>query len=166
MLHDLLSSRDTLNSLCAQLTADFALHQPAPNSWSIAEIVDHLSISERRASVGIKRTMSQQPASAELLLQTRQVQAILDNHIAVPTRKAQAPDTVRPGTPAWPDALQSFLTQREQSIALFESAGEALNTHVMPHPLLGPMTLAQWFQFTVGHTRRHCLQIESILASR
>jgi hypothetical protein len=166
MLQDLLSSRDALHSLCVNLTSESALRNPAADRWSITQIVDHLTISERRFVIGIKRCISQPPASPELLLQTREIQPILDNHIAVPTRKAQAPETVRPESSSWPEALEAFISQREKTIALFEIASPALHTHVLAHPLLGPMTVAQWFQFTIGHTRRHCLQIQANLVTQ
>ncbi len=166
MLPDLQSSRDTLLAICASLSAEVALRQPSDASWSIAAIVEHLAISERRALVGMKRTATQSPANPESLEQTKAVQSILDQHIAVATRKAIAPEATQPINASWPGSLESFLEIRQQTLDFLQTYGDKLGAYTMQHPLLGTMTLVQWLQFTAAHTVRHTTQIRHLLESK
>jgi hypothetical protein len=167
MSTDLSVSLQIIVDHCQQLTSAQAESKPQQDVWSVSEILEHLALVERAATVGIKRTLSQPPASVELLAAIAHKSGIISTRMAVRTTARIAPDSVLPTNRfgAWPGALDAFVKARKNTLETADASGERSDTHTMPHPILGDLTIRQWFEFLHAHAARHALQIESLLKS-
>lgn len=139
---------------------------PAHGGWSMAQIVEHLALTEE----GIGRLISKLIKQVEGVDETSTEQiAPTVEHFQVwnPTRRIEAPATVTPtGEVSLVDALERQSTARARMIdALVRGSGRALGTVTAPHPLLGPLDGYQWGLFVAQHQRRHLLQIAAVSSS-
>lgn len=166
MIHSLTDSRDRLLALCSGLSEAQGALRLTEGSWSISEIIEHLVVTERVAMLGIKRALSQPESAPELLLETIGKSDLIQTRISKVLARVVAPDFVLPSGRfnPWPGALQAFEQARSNTIAMAVGADDSFNTRVIPHPVLGPLTLDQWFHFIAAHTQRHTGQIEAVLA--
>ena len=139
-------------------------YEPAPEKWSIAEVVEHLALAEefiRSAAAESLKT----PATAEQLeagcAKEEQVLAfILDR-----SQKFQAPEPVQPSG-RWSSVEETLAAFRQQRAATVEliAGGADLRAHCAEHPAFGPLDAYGWLFFLSGHTERHTLQIEEVKA--
>ena len=166
MLYTLSETRDRLMSLCSGINTAQAESRLDEASWSISEIVEHLAITERGSMIGVKRALSQPEASPALLLETIGKSELIQTRIPAPAKRVSAPDIVLPSGrfKEWPGALRAFEEARANSIHIAATADHSFETRVISHPILGPLTLSQWFHFIAAHTERHARQIEAVLA--
>ena len=135
-----------------------------PDRWSIAEVAEHIAISESTIMELIQKQMLSAPAKkpGEGLTDEKLIAGITDR-----TQKAQAPEMLKPVN-KWPtrDALtQAFNAARDKNIAWVKSTTEDLRAHAAPHPAFGPLDVHQWILLLAGHSARHTAQIEEVKAS-
>jgi len=135
--------------------------RPNYDSWSTAEILEHLALMEGRIHV-IIGNMSSAPEAESTGNQTEMDEVIL-NEVPNRSTRLKAPEPVCPGG-RWSgeEALQCFLTSRERTIQLLTAP--LLRGRVRPHPLFGPWDGYQWLLATGSHTARHIDQIREIKA--
>ena len=144
-----------------------ALHQqrPAPDRWSVAEVLEHLGAVE--ATI-LKACIRQLAAARERGLgaetDTSSVLHTLSlERVAARDTRITAPETLRPkgmtASAAWVE-IETVRGRFKEFIV--SSDGLALGDVVFPHPVLGPFNLYQWFLFAAGHHARHAAQIREI----
>lgn len=148
------------DTLCRRSSAD---------GWSVAEILDHLSIVEagiarlitKRAGRAREQGLSEERSTESVLGSFDQQRAKLDNAIM------QAPAMVHPRANVdIKDALEGLETSREALRAAAVAAdGLSLGEIKHTHPLLGELDLYQWLIFVGQHERRHRKQIQRTLNS-
>jgi hypothetical protein len=165
MTQQLIESRDRLIQLCKGLSPEKTAVRLSDESWTIADIVEHLAMTERGSMVGVKRALGQAEAAQELLAETIGKMDLIRTRIPKVVQKVAAPEFLQPSSrfKEWPAALLAFEQARANTIAMEAAADSAYDSRVMAHPILGPLTLRQWFYFTSAHTERHTRQIEEIL---
>ena len=136
-------------------------------AWTVAEIVEHLSITERRL-LGV---MTQMAGAGEPTAADGGPAAFrpfsLDEYIArAKDQKFEAPEFIRPtGKAPLADSLARLRESRAELERLrpgFERAD--LSAKLYPHPAFGPLNAYQWLAFIGIHERRHLAQIERLLA--
>jgi hypothetical protein len=144
--------------------------RPTPDAWSIAEIVEHLSIMEKRLSSLMKMMlMKAESAGGEAGEVGQGFRPFsLDQHIERSLKeKYIAPETVRPsGNLTVGEMLEGLRRSRAALHELrpkFESMD--LSNMTYPHPVFGPLNLYHWLAFIGIHEDRHLRQIESVLSS-
>ncbi len=142
--------------------------------WTVAEIVEHLSITERgllgvmtkmldgvEAAPGAQNTTPGE-AAAPAPMQPFSLDTFVERAKA---QKFEAPEVVRPtGAAAVADSLAGLAESRAALDALrprFERAD--LSAQLFPHPAFGPLNLYQWLAFIGIHEARHLAQIERLL---
>jgi hypothetical protein len=153
------ATRDVLVEAVAGLSPLQWSFRPTYESWSIAEILEHLVLIEGRVHT-IVGNMSNAPEAESPGKQIEMDEIILSE---VPKRstKIKAPEPVCPkGRWSGDEALQCFLTSRERTMQLL--AAPLLRGRVRPHPLFGPWDGYQWLLATGLHTARHNEQIREI----
>ena len=148
------------DSLCRRSPAD---------GWSVAEILDHLSIVEagiarlitKRAGRAREAGLSEERSTESVLASFDQQRSRLDNAIM------QAPATVHPRTNVGiKEALEGLERSREAlRAAALTADGLALGEIKHTHPLLGELDLYQWLIFVGQHEGRHRKQIQRTLNS-
>jgi transposase len=143
--------------------------KPAPDRWSVAEVLEHLSLVES----GIARLISTRGAEArarglEAETETRTVLYTLDSARVLDRRErimAREPSHPRAGLDAdaaWAALLKAQTAVREAVISV---DGLALGKLTHTHPSLGTLDFYQWITFTATHEMRHLAQIREIAAS-
>lgn len=136
--------------------------KPAPDRWSIAEIVEHIAVTEELVK-GIFAQLPQAPAPAPGF-DAAKVDAKILAMMPDRSTKFQAPPPIQPTgrwTPA--DTLKHFVTANQELAEALHSTPDA-DKHVVPHPVLGPLNGRQWVLTVAGHNERHTAQILEVKA--
>jgi hypothetical protein len=144
----------------------------ATDSWSVREIVEHLSIIEAQLS----RMMEVMLAKAEA--EARKGGASVQGHPMEPftldrfiersmKEKYQAPEPVRPGGELPISKTLERLRESRAGLRRLQQRLEAtdLSGALYPHPAFGPLNLYQWLAFIGLHEARHLRQIESLISA-
>jgi hypothetical protein len=125
--------------------------RPAPERWSVAEILEHVGGVEERVTrmlaqrVAAARTEGLGPEHAtDAVVPTVPLDRILDRGAKLVASERSLPHLGLDWTTAR-DALRS--------------ARGSLRELVIEHPLFGPLDFYQWVVFVGGHQRRHAAQI-------
>ncbi|MBV8857160.1 MAG: DinB family protein [Acidobacteria bacterium] len=143
-------------------------YSPAPGRWSVAELVEHLSIVEGNVAGLLGRLLGKAEESAaaapppapDLFNDPVSIEEFVERSRAV---KLEAPERVRPAGLPLADSLARLKDSRAALHSLrprVERAdGRALR---FPHPAWGPLDLYQWLLFVGAHEDRHLAQIEAL----
>jgi uncharacterized damage-inducible protein DinB len=139
-------------------------YKPAPDRWSVAEVAEHIALSESLilqlvTERVLKTPATKQPAGSptdETVIKT-----ITDR-----SGKAQAPEVLKPaGKWATREALtRDFTDARARTIAYVRETQENLRAHAAPHPVLKAIDAYQWLLLLSAHSARHTAQIEEVKA--
>jgi uncharacterized damage-inducible protein DinB len=139
---------------------------PGADRWSVAQVLQHLTIIEKRIGIGMTKSIAD--ARAGGLGPEIETSSILDSLplqlIADRSQRRSAPEEVRPrgdidAASAWTALEQTRATLRA---AILSGDGLALSEVVQPHPVLGPINLYQWALFVGSHETRHTGQVREI----
>ncbi len=156
--------------------------RPGESAWSIAEIVDHLSVTEQNMVqlIGMLLKKSESATAAanagDAAVAGTQTGASapsfrpfsLDSFIEqVRDVKLNAPEQVRPGSGV---TLADALAKLERTRAAIEAMRPRLEAAdhgaaTYPHPAFGEFNAAQWLAFIGLHESRHLRQIENLMAA-
>ena len=136
-----------------------------PDRWSIAEVAEHIAISE---STILSIATDQLPKSPAI---PRNPNAIPDEKLLAGlldrTNKFQAPEMLKP-TNRWAtrDALiKDFVAAREKTATFVKTTTDDLHGHGAPHPVLKMLDGYQWVLLLSGHAARHTAQILEVKES-
>jgi uncharacterized damage-inducible protein DinB len=131
-----------------------------PDRWSIAEVAEHIAISEETILGMIQTKMlAAPPPSGPGITDEKLIAGITDR-----SQKATAPEMLKPVNKwATREALTTdFNAARDKTIAWVKSTKEDLRAHAAPHPVFGPLDVHQWVLMLAGHSARHTAQIEEV----
>lgn len=139
---------------------------PASDQWSVAQVLDHLAMIDRRVAIGISKWIMEArdaglgPESGT----TSVLDTIFAERITDRTRKVEAPEEVRPRTDVDAETAWTALEQARAKLraAFLSGDGLALQQVIQSHPVLGPINIYQWTLFVASHEARHTLQIREI----
>ena len=147
------------------LSDEQANARPAPDTWSVAEIIEHLSISEARMVALVSRLLGQEAAVAANAGSSGSAISI-----QVMTERAAekftAPAFLEPtgGLPL-AESLAKLRESRAALIGLRPRIEARDYSHVTyPHPAFGPLNLYQWLAAVEFHECKHLDQIQTITA--
>lgn len=191
---DIYAANDTVRRQLTERVENLSEAQqtfrPAEGAWSIAEIVDHLSIIERNMVQLIGRLLKQsEGAAAERNAgdggdkggdksdgDVQNAAAIappfrpfsLDSYVEqIRDVKLTAPERVRPGgSVTLADALAALGRTRAEIEGMRPRLEAAdLGAATYPHPAFGELNTAQWLAFIGEHEARHLRQIENLMSA-
>jgi hypothetical protein len=155
------ADRATLRAAVDRVPAPLRSRKPADDRWSVAEVLEHLSIVEGRV-VGLLGAMipTAPIASAPGGAPTAVDRAMLRNRL----NRITAPDVICPGgNVSADDAWAALERSRAQLLELLGMAeGRDLTQIGRQHPVLGSIDGYQWIAAIGGHEERHALQILEI----
>jgi hypothetical protein len=140
--------------------------KPAPDRWSVAEVAEHITISESALLGMVQKQVMTSPAAPEKRAEVQgKDEKILT---AVPDRshKAQAPEFLKP-TNRWAnhdELAKAFEEERKATMDYVKTTNDDLRDHFSPHPVLGPMDAYQWILLISAHSERHTKQIAEVKA--
>lgn len=139
----------------------------AAGGWSVAEIVEHLSIAEKGITRAIEGLLT--PASDGEGGQgatERFAPFSLDEQAEQARGKIEAPEFLRPTGLPLSEGLTRLKESRTAVAALRPRFDAADYSRRLPHPAFGPLNAAQWLAFIGMHEERHLRQIARILEER
>ena len=137
--------------------------KPASNAWSVAEVAEHITLSEGLLYSIVQKTLlaPADDAKAKTLTgnETQLLVSVMDRSV-----KAQAPEVIKPtGRFATKNGLiEAFKIARDQTINYVKTTQDPLKNHVARHPAFGELTTYQWLVFIAGHANRHVAQLEEV----
>ncbi|HEX8188805.1 MAG TPA: DinB family protein [Pyrinomonadaceae bacterium] len=140
-------------------------YSPAPDRWSVAQLVEHLSIVEGNVASLLDRLLGKagEPVEAQATFDISDPVSIEEFVERSRHVRHEAPERIRPTGLPLADSLARLRDSRAALHALrprVERAdGRALR---FPHPAWGPLDLYQWLLFLGAHEDRHLAQIEAL----
>jgi uncharacterized damage-inducible protein DinB len=166
VLNYLDSERSQLFEAVKSVPTELRDQPPGPDRWSVAQVLQHLIIIEKRIGMGLTKWIGDAVAGGlGPELETSSVLNSLDLAlIADRSRPRNAPEEVRPdgnldAASAW-TALEQ--TRAALRAGVLPGDGLALGEVIQPHPVLGPINLYQWLLFVGSHEVRHTGQVREI----
>jgi hypothetical protein len=137
--------------------------KPSAERWSVAEVIEHLSIVETRIERVFSKKLTEARAAGlgrdsdeSPVVGTIDMDRLLDRTRRITTGEATLPTGTLDADAAW----SAYLHARDTLCDAVRAAdGLALGEVVHPHPVLGPINLYQWIAFVGGHEARHAAQI-------
>ena len=165
MLRHLDANRVSLRSAVDAVPASLRETRPAPDRWSVAEVLEHLARVEEQLTRLFSLRLSEQAATLEPETDTSSVlhpeehRRVLDRR-----RRVTAGDRVLPrGEIDSATALASLETSRARLRELIVAHdGVAIGSVTHPHPFLGVLDAYRWFIFIGSHEARHADQIREV----
>jgi hypothetical protein len=140
--------------------------QPGADRWSVAQVLQHLGIIERRVAIGMSKWVGEaRKGAVGSETDTSSVMSSLPTELIKDrSTRRNAPDEVRPtgdvdAKTAWATLEGTRETLRS---AFLGGDGLALSAVIQPHPILGPINLYQWMLFVGSHEERHTAQVIEI----
>jgi hypothetical protein len=164
---------DEARQVVTGLTSAQLNWKPAPESWSIAQCLEHLTLSsanfDRYFAPVIARAKEKGATSSPPAYRPTMIGGWLIRQL-VPeaTRKVPAPKILRPSASNLEQPLEHFLRQQEAFLGFVSSArGIDYNKARLRSPVtpLIRYSLADAFVLTVVHNRRHLSQARRVKAT-
>ena len=180
--------RSSLTSRVATLSAAQQTFRPAGDAWSVADIIEHLSITEQNmvrliglllAKTESAATTAASNAGDDADHQGAAAAAAATSPAAAPVFqpfsmealaekvrdvKLNAPEQIRPTGQSLAESLVSLQETRaaiENMRPRLEAADLTFATY--PHPAWGEINLAQWLAFIGLHEGRHLQQVKRLM---
>lgn len=156
------TTRSHLVSLLAYLTDDQLNWKPDANSWSISQVVQHISLVEGRAPDIIQLGLAVEPTFVPGNLH-------LDQQVTDRSIKRTAPLELHPcNDPKTLAELQHILEQSHQKfLDTFDRVKDDSRLDVTSPPrkhlVFGEMSTRQWIEAAHYHEMRHTLQIDELI---
>lgn len=164
-IESLNKTKDDLLASVKGLSVEQLNFKSSPESWSVAECVEHIAISETNLFGMIQGTLKEQAIptkKSEIKLTDEQVfAAIVDRSYKVKTQEAFVP-TGKFGSHE--TTIEEFVNKRKANTDYIKATQDDLRNHFFTFPgeALGTVDSYQLFYFMSGHTKRHTLQIEEV----
>ena len=158
----LAETRDRLVEAVSGLSDAQWKFKPAPDRWSVAEIVEHLALIEDIVGTNILPKLAQ--AAGAPSHDPKQMDAAILAKVPDRSEKFQAPPQATPSGRWTPQAaLEHFLASRTLTTQIAKLSPD-LRGHIIPHPVLGPLDGYEWVLAVAAHTERHTKQILEVKA--
>jgi len=166
LISELDASRGELRALVASLPPAVLAAPAQGEEWSIAEILEHLTLVEDGAGrlfskiVREVETSGEREANASSILSANDAFKIATSNVRI-----TAPERVRPTAGLSPDESMARLEASRDKLksVMTRASGLALESASMPHPIFGPINGYQWALVTAQHERRHIRQIRRMV---
>lgn len=159
------TSRDNFLKSISGLSQKQWTFKPAPDRWSVAEVAEHITVSESTLFGLVQRTV-QSPADPAKREQVKGKDQLIITKVPDRSHKAQAPEMLRP-TGRWAteaDLVKNFEASRDATMNYVRTTNDDLRDHFFDHPAFGTLDGYQWLLLIATHSTRHTEQIEEVKA--
>ncbi|HXC44290.1 MAG TPA: DinB family protein [Candidatus Dormibacteraeota bacterium] len=160
------TTRDNFLKSIAGLSQKQWTFKPAPDRWSVAEVAEHIAISESSLSGLVEQKIMMSPAAPEKREQVKGKDELILQRVPDRSHKAQAPEFLRP-TGRWAteaDLTKAFEESRKATMDYIRTTNDDLRDHFFDHPVFGTLDGYQWLLLISSHSARHTAQIEEVKA--
>lgn len=138
--------------------------KPAPERWSVAEVMEHIASAEDFLMGMIQEQAMKAPARPPGE-DIKALDELVINGISDRSKKVQAPEPLKPtnryGSPE--ASLKHFKESRAKTVAFLNNTHD-LRDHAIDSPLGKKLDAYQWVLFIGAHSARHTKQIEEVKA--
>jgi DinB superfamily len=134
----------------------------APDRWSVADVAEHITLSEEFLFNLLNDKVLKGPATPdkERKITDEQILAMVSDR----SNKAQAPEPLKP-TNKWQnitETMQEFETRRARTIDFVKTTNTDLRSHFSAFGPRGEVDALQWVLFMSAHVDRHVAQIDEV----
>ncbi len=139
-------------------------YKAGPDRWSIAEVAEHIAISEETLFGLVTKQIMNSPAAPDKKEAVKGKEAIVRDSITNRSVKVQAPEMLKP-TNRWAtkdELIKSFNASRDKTISYIKETKDDLRVHFFPHPVFKDLDAYQWLILISGHSARHTAQIKEV----
>ena len=166
LLADINQARQDMLSKARHLTPEQGAFKPAPDQWSVTEVIEHLVLAEHsginKMWVALEASRKGEPVWTD---PNPQKHASIEDIIADTWKDREVAPPI--ATPSWGGPLAYWLAYFESCQQVVEAVGREiqeaeLDEVVFPHYLSGPLTLRQRLEFIRFHIERHVPQVQNI----
>lgn len=158
-------TKETLVKKVKGLSKEQLNFKPTADSWSVAECVEHIAISENNifgfCQMGMKGEADPAKRSEVKMSDEQIVEMIADRTNKVKTSEQFVPSGKFGSFEA---TLNEFVTKRDASINYIKTTSDDMRNHYNDFPF-GKIDTYQTILFMASHSRRHTLQIEEVMAN-
>jgi hypothetical protein len=160
------ASDKELDAAVAATPADARAKRAEPDTWSVAEIVEHLGIVHRTAGALLESTIAS-AREAGLRSETDHDPVVHQSEVQRMANrgfKITSPERARPTGAVDCDTAHAQLVEARARVRelLLAADGTALGEVVALHPALGPIDAYRWFVFFGAHQKRHAAQVREV----
>lgn len=132
--------------------------------WSVAQILEHLSLSYGGTTKGFERCLQAgHPVATVPSFKSRVAASVVTTFGYLPEGR-KAPSYTEPcGVPS--EAVRTLIGQQIAAMDDVIAKCEELygkRTRLLDHPILGPLTAQQWRKFHLVHGKHHLKQIKRL----
>ena len=164
LLRHLDTQHERLRNAVESIPREHRERKPNPERWSVAEVIEHLSIVETRIGRVFDAKLAEARAGGAIheerdsspVVGTIDMDRLLDRSRRITAAEAVLPSGTLDSQAAW-SALEDARNALRDSVCAAD--GLALGAIVQPHPVLGPINLYQWIAFVGAHEARHAAQV-------
>lgn len=157
-------TRDGVVSATKGLSEEQMKFKPAPDRWSIEEIVEHITLAEGFLLSNDQEKVMKAPAGAADR-DTVKIDAMVLAMVPDRSHKATAPPPMVPKD-QWTgaEAVDQFLKARAKTLEFLQNTPDLRDHVVTGPPLNQPMDAYEWILFIGAHSERHTKQILEVKA--
>ncbi len=161
-ISQLKASREKFVSAVAGLSETQLKFKSAPDRWSVADVAEHITLSEEFIFNILNDKVLKAPATPdkERKITDDQVLAMVTDR----SNKAQAPEPLKPAN-KWQnitETMQEFEKRRAHTIDFVKTTNIDLRSHFSPFGPRGEIDALQWVLFISAHVDRHVAQINEV----
>lgn len=135
--------------------------KPSPEVWSVAEVAEHIALSESLIFGLVNKVAAGPAATAEQKAEAKGKDEMILKAMVDRSKKAQAPEPLKP-THKWKtkeELIDAFKKSRDNTIAFVQTTSLDLRNHAAPHPVFKQLDAYQWVLLLSAHSERHTLQL-------
>lgn len=160
----LLQTQERLTSTLDGLNEEQLNFKATPESWSVAECVEHLTISENMFD-GMLQGALKEPANAAMRDSVTMSDEKLIGFISVRDTKVKTPEPFEPTGQfgSHEETLKAFTAKRNEHIEYVKTTEDDLRNHYGKLPF-ATIDGLQIILFMSGHTERHVKQMEEVIS--
>jgi uncharacterized damage-inducible protein DinB len=165
-LKSLQATHDKFLQSIAGLSPKQWTFKPGPDRWSVAEVSEHIAVSESALLGLVQKQVMGSPAAPDKREQVKGKDEMILQKIPDRSHKAQAPEFLRP-TGRWAteaDLTKAFEESRKATMDYVRTTNDDLRDHFFDHPVFGTLDGYQWLLLLSFHSARHTAQIEEVKA--
>lgn len=150
----------TLEKLLAPIDNSQWDKNPAENSWSVGQTMEHIL----KACSGFGKLITENIAETDRFIDEK-IPVIKSIFLDFST-KLQAPDFIVPTETSHnkQQQLEALEAIKNETISLAKSLDLSKTCMNFELPVFGYLTRLEWINFTLFHTQRHTQQVRNILA--
>jgi hypothetical protein len=155
--------RQAIQTAMAGMSAEQRIWHP-PGKWCTAEVLEHLYLTYTGTVKGFERVAAAGKSLASAPTRKQRVQTCIVVSFGYFPSGRESPAVARPRGVPEDEVISEIAPKITEMDGIIRQCGEkfGLRTRLLDHPILGPLTGAQWRKFHLVHGLHHVKQIQHL----